>query len=226
MAVISESYLSAVAAADRIDAEFFDPDDLALIEKLAEENGQRLGAVCHVFNGRTPEDYCDDGEVPIVRSGDLVAPFIYPGCDREFLRARKSAKLVALKTGDVLVSSIGMGSIGKISLVMDAGNFATVSEVTVLRAREYSPEVLFAYLTTNAGQRQINRQITGATGQQHLLKSKVETILVPAMPTKSVVDAIRASCAKAWELEVAAAAELSRAHSTFAKAIGMDAAQV
>lgn len=222
MAVISKVRLLVAIAADRLDAEFFDPCDLALIKRLAEEGGQKLGEVCSVLNGRTPPDYFDDGEVPIVRSGDLVAPFIYPNNGRGFLRARSNPRLLTLKNGDVLVSSIGMGSIGKISLVMDAGDFATVSEVTVLRSKDYPPEVLFAYLTSPAGQRQINRQITGATGQQHLLKSKVETILVPAVPGKAAVNAIRSSCEKAWKLEIEAAAELKRAHSSFAKSLGIN----
>lgn len=226
MAILSEARLSDATAADRLDAEFFDPDDLALIKQLADAGGQRLGHVCEVLNGRTPEDYIDGGDVPIVRSGDLVAPFIYPGCNREFLRAEASIRLVRLQKGDVLVSSIGMGSIGKISLVMDAGNFATVSEVTVLRTTHYSPEVLFAYLTTHVGQRQIIRQVTGATGQQHLLKSKVETILVPAMPKKTIVDAIRKSCHTAWDLEVAAAKELARAHASFAHVVGISSCDV
>jgi hypothetical protein len=42
-----------------------------------------------------------------------------------------------------------MGSIGKISLVMDQGIFATVSEVTVLRSSDYPCEVLFTYYSGN-----------------------------------------------------------------------------
>ena len=81
-----------------------------------------------------------------MRSGDLVAPLIYPECGRAFLRAAKSSRLLFLEEGDVLISSIGMGSIGKISLVMDADTFATVSEVTVFRSKGYPPEWLFTYL--------------------------------------------------------------------------------
>jgi type I restriction enzyme S subunit len=221
MAVISIGRLSGAQAESRFDAEFFDPADLALIKSLSQEGAQALGSICEVLNGRTPDDYFPDGDVPIVRSGDLVAPFIYPGCSHDFLRARSNPRLVPLQKGDVLVSSIGMGSIGKISLVMDAATFATVSEVTILRSKGYPPEVLFAYLTTEAGQRQILRQITGATGQQHLLKTKVETILVPKLPAKHIGEAVAAACQKAWALEKEAAAALETAHATFAKATGL-----
>lgn len=221
MAIISSANFSEAIEAGRLDAEFFDPDDLALIARLKADGGQALGSICDVLNGKTPEGYASDGEIPIVRSGDLVAPLIYPGCGVDFLRAPRTSKMVFLKTGDVLISSIGMGSIGKISLVMDSGSFATVSEVTVLRSKGYSPEVIFAYLTTNAGQRQINRQITGATGQQHLLKSKVATILLPTEPSKKVRDSIRTSCKRAWELEMEVAQQHAKTHSIFARALGL-----
>jgi type I restriction enzyme S subunit len=221
MAIISAAKLSDAMKSERLDAEFFYPDDLTLISKLSSKGGKPLGELCEVLNGRTPEDYFDDGDVPIVRSGDLVVPFIYPECNREFLRARASPKLVALQKHDVLISSIGMGSIGKISIVMDPGNFATVSEVTVLRSKGYPAEILFAYLTTHAGQRQIVRQITGATGQQHLLKSKVESILVPALPPQQVVEAVTVACGRAWSLEIEAARELAKAHQSFSAASGI-----
>jgi type I restriction enzyme S subunit len=221
MAIIGTAQYRDIVEADRLDAEFFDPADLALIHRLKQNGGKPLGDVCEVLNGRTPEDYIPDGPIPIVRSGDLVAPLIYPGCACDFLHAERSKKLVFLKRGDVLVSSIGMGSIGKISIVMDAGNFATVSEVTVLRSKGYPPEVIFAYLTTKAGQRQILRQVTGATGQQHLLKSKVETILVPPAPKASVCDGIRESVQRTWKLEIETARQHAETHSRFAKALGI-----
>jgi type I restriction enzyme S subunit len=221
MAVISKGLFSDAVVADRLDAEFFDPLDLILVKKMSEAGAKTLGDICHVFNGKTPTEYVDGGEIRIVRSGDLVSPLIYPGCADNFLTAQKSSKIVPLIAGDVLISSIGMGSIGKISLVMDASNFATVSEVTILRSKGYPPEVLFAYLTTDQGQRQINRQITGATGQQHLLKSKVQTILVPAAPKSAISEKIKESCARAWELEVAARAQHGKSHAIFAEAVGL-----
>ena len=55
--------------------------------------------------------------------------------------------------------------------------------MTVIRVSdEISSNFLFAYLASPTGQSQIKREITGATGQQHLLKSKVARILVPALP--------------------------------------------
>lgn len=221
MSIISKAMFSATVVSDRIDPEFFDPTDLEISQKLEKEGAKPLDEWCFVYNGKTPGEYFQDGDTPFVRSGDLIAPLIYPKCGPEFLLANKTPQTFFLQTGDVLISSIGMGSIGKISLVMDASNFATVSEVTVLRSKGYPPEVMFTYLTTQTGQRQICRQITGATGQQHLLKSKVKTILVPPPPKKSVCDAIRKSCNQAWEFEVSANQQHTNTHSIFAQTFGL-----
>ena len=223
MAVISsETRLKAVAAS-RLDAEYFDPADVKLLRKLTRDGGVRLDTVCEVMNGVLPDGYVEDGEVPIVRSGDLVAPFIYPDCGRAFLRAPRSDKLLYLRDGDVLISSIGLGSIGKISRVMDAGSFATVAEVTVVRPKTYPSAILFAYLTTATGQRQLLREVTGATGQQHLLKGKVATVLVPSLPDQPVIDAVEAACQRAWELEKETMNELERIHELYAGAVGVHA---
>jgi hypothetical protein len=59
-----------------------------------------------VFKGRSVE-YSEDGEVPIVRSGDLIDI----DDDARFLRAFSSEPIVYLRRGNVLISSIGFGSI-------------------------------------------------------------------------------------------------------------------
>ncbi len=81
--------------------------------------------------------------------------------------------------------------------------------------------MLFAYLKTKAGQRQITRQITGATGQQHLLKKKVEMILVPPAPSKDVCDTINKTCKRAWELQIETAKERQIIHKALADALSL-----
>ena len=184
MAVWSSISETDVLESGRIDADYFQPDDLQVIRKIAAAKGSALESIASILNGRTPQGYDSNGSVAVVRSGDLVSPLIYPTCGRPFLRTRSTQKHVRLQPGDILISSIGVGSIGKISLVIDPASLITVSEVTVLRNAKIPPEYLFAYLASETGQSQIKREITGATGQQHLLKSKVAKISIPAMSDK------------------------------------------
>lgn len=199
MAVWSEVEVKSIRDDFRLDATYYTPEILSIISKLKAMNSEPLGEIADLYTGRTP-NYTEEGDIDVVRSGDLVSTLIYPDCGRNFLKTFKSAKLFYLKDGDVLISSIGFGSIGKISLVIGSGSLATVSEVTVIRNTKYPPEYIFAFLSTVQGQRQIDRQITGATGQLHLLKSRVGKTLIP--PYKERYSKIIALCKKAHAKEV------------------------
>jgi len=64
-------------------------------------------------------------------------------------------------------------------LFRNEGEFATVSEVTVVRVHDFSPATAAAFLAGHFGQAQIERYITGATGQLHLYPNDVDRILIP-----------------------------------------------
>lgn len=179
MAVWSTANIKEVLQCDRLDADYFKPADLKVLSRAKQLGGKPLGSICSILNGRTPAAYDEAASCAVVRSGHLVSELIYPGCGRSFLQTEPQNGLVLLKAGDILISSIGMGSIGKISLVIDPAGLCTVSEVTILRDASFHPAYLWAYLSSKDGQSQIEREVTGATGQQHLLKSKVSRILVP-----------------------------------------------
>jgi hypothetical protein len=150
-----------------------------------------------------------------------VSRLIYPACGRDFLRAAPGNGTVYLKAGDVLISSIGMGSIGKISLVIDPTGFCTVSEVTILRDSTVPPEYLWAYLSTKEGQSQIEREVTGATGQQHLLKSKVQGILIPP-PPKGIKAVLGRAIASSVRGSKAAEQSYADAEALLVSALGLD----
>ena len=192
--------LSVTTEADRVDAEYFDANHLNLISKAIQSGFVRLDTLCAPCGGKSVESYDEDGSVDVVRSGDLVFPLIYPGCGATFLQTEASSKLFWLKKGDVLISSIGMGSIGKVSLVMDPTNLVTVPEVTVVRDSAVPSEFLYYYLRSPLGQVFLKREITGATGQQHLLPDKAGRMLVPSFP-KNLKYQLGELCEEIWALE-------------------------
>ncbi len=158
--------------------------------------------------------YAEDGTVPIIRSGDLRDI----DDDARFLRADADAEIFELQRGDVLISSIGFGSIGKVQVFDKPGRYGTVSEVTVLRQKELNPYYVAAFLRSRFGQMMIERYITGATGQLHLYAKDVAKIFVPVLPSdKQAVFEQQAKAALAAKLE--AQALLARAQRAVEVAI-------
>ena len=166
---------SEIAEAQRLDSEFFQPK-VPMLQKHLGANYKlvTLGDIGVVDSGRTVP-YSSIGTIPIIRSGDL------DDLEREsrFLFAQPSEPIFYLEPEDVLISSIGFGSIGKIQVFNKTKQFGAVSEITVVRQKRLNPYYLMFYLRSQAGQMQINRFITGATGQLHLYPRNVKQIFAP-----------------------------------------------
>lgn len=208
-------------SANRLDGDYFTPANLELEHSLESAGAVELGSICTPFSGRTPSGYTENGEVGVIRSGDLVQPLIYPDGPRVFLRADPTNRSTFLKQGDVLISSIGMGSIGKIGLVYDSDSLVAVAEVTVIRDTPYSPCFLFAFLSSRMGQRQILREVTGATGQQHLIPSNVGKVLIPA-PTGHIEDELKVHIDLAHISEVESRKKYRAAEILLENALGLE----
>ncbi|SDQ01221.1 type I restriction enzyme M protein [Mucilaginibacter sp. OK268] len=159
----------------RLDSEYFLKKVLYYEKKIIEKKFDTLENICKITSGKTPT-YDIDGTVPVIRSGELN----YKWLDEDsLLKVRSEKDIFYLKSNDVMISSIGFGSIGKVDVFFRKGKYATVSEVTVLRNTIVNPYFLAQYLSTTIGQTFINKYITGATGQLHLNKGSIKNILVP-----------------------------------------------
>ncbi len=167
---------SEVWEAGRLDSQYFTPDVDALRDELT-KHFTLVPVGKRVTKGVTVP-YYDDGTMPIIRSGDLADI----SDDDKFQRTRSSEPVFELKRGDVLISSIGFGSIGKVQVFDKEGTYGTVSEVSVIRQDEFNPYYLTAFLRSKAGQMQIEKYITGATGQLHLYPRDITKIFIPVLP--------------------------------------------
>lgn len=164
-------------ATKRLDSQFFFPRYEALREALEKQYEVRdLGEIGAVHKGVTVP-YYEDGSIPIIRSGDLSDI----SDDERFLRSKPIERIFYLERGDVLISSIGFGSIGKVQVFDKPGLYGTVSEVSVVRQKEMNPYYLTFFLRSSVGQMQIERYITGATGQLHLYPRDVARIFIPVI---------------------------------------------
>lgn len=174
-----------VAQAGRYDSQYFHPRYDQITERLsAIAPTESIGQWGKILKGRSVSSYIPDG-IPVIRSGDLVDLDALDGVKH----ASTDEDLFYLRRGDVCISSIGFGSIGKVQVFdKEDAEYATVSEVTVVRQKKVNPYYLQLFLQSEAGQKQIERRITGATGQLHLYPRDVESIIVPVLPEEKQKD--------------------------------------
>ena len=111
-------------AAGRLDAEFFQPKYVAIRTRLESRFELRLVSSLGKVTKGVTVPYSESGEVPIIRSGDLgnIENAAH------FLRAQTTEPIFYLEQGDILISSIGFGSIGKVQ-VFDKPQHAVVPVV-------------------------------------------------------------------------------------------------
>jgi type I restriction enzyme, S subunit len=174
-----ERSFNEVAKVGRYDAQYFHPRYSQIINCLPGIAPiEKIGQWGKVLKGRSINQYIDGG-VPVIRSGNLID--LDELSDMKFAGA--SEELFYLQVGDICISSIGFGSIGKVQVFDRTDDlYATVSEVTVIRQNRVNPYYLQVFLQSRAGQFQIEQRITGATGQLHLYPRDVESIVVPILP--------------------------------------------
>lgn len=159
----------------RLDSQFQSKAALKSIEKVRSRSHNQISDfTVRPLKGRSIP-YNKEGAFSVIRSGDISEAFN----ESDLLRSSASDEAFFVEINDVLISSIGQGSIGKIQLFRNDGKFATVSEVTVVRTTGASSATVAAFLSSSYGQAQINRYITGATGQLHLYPNDVDRIFIP-----------------------------------------------
>ena len=203
----------------RLDSEYFQKEILSTISKIRGIQHKKLAELCIVKSGKTPQYYIKNGKTKIIRSGDLNKDLFI---DEEELLKTNENKLFFVQDNDVLISSIGRGSIGKINIYYnDKPKLATVSEVNILRNSKINPHYLFIFLRTKFGQKQIDREITGATGQQHLLKSNVRKIIIP-IPRETLQNKIQDLVLRSKERYKKAKAIYQEAENTLLKEVELE----
>ncbi|MCX6740320.1 MAG: restriction endonuclease subunit S [Candidatus Parcubacteria bacterium] len=190
--IIPKSHLE---GALRLDPEYYQPEYLEYLNKIKKFKVISLGDAASILRGNTPKEY-GDFEVPIVRSGDLDSNFFLSG---DLLNA-KDDNIFYLRKNDILISSIGFGSIGKVNIFTGANDSkGTVSEVTVIRESKINSFYIWAFLKSKYGQFQINREITGATGQLHLNTGNVENIVMPLLKNLDIFEKLYVKADKIFE---------------------------
>ncbi len=166
----------------RIDFEWLDPrhDRMdKLLEDISKTKGYKLETIsdlisrniCQIINGKTAEIYVSQG-IPIIKVRNVTNEgIIWDDIDyviRDFFEPNKRSHL---KKNDVLITSTGLGTIGRIAVMDKDDECMTDGHVTTIRildTSKISPDYLTHYLRSVFGQMQMERYTVGSTGQTEL----------------------------------------------------------
>jgi type I restriction enzyme M protein len=179
----------------RMDSEWHDPRHEEMekrLQSIAKEKGyivQTLGGqsgLCELIRGKSAEEYVSQG-VPIVKVRNVTGEGIDWDTDFVLKLSYDNSPRSHLHKGDVLVTTTGLGTIGRIDLLETGQPCLTDAHVTNLRLRsprKISPDFLVHYLRSPLGQMQMERYTVGCTGQTELNDSDLARVKViyPADP--------------------------------------------
>lgn len=167
---------------DRIDANFY-VSRLGAIKKLHQQY-KNLGDLCKFPRAKTPprELYFNTG-VPVIKLKNVSNYFLQLK-DTDFIPQSNYQEFVQPKTGDILITATGEGTIGRVGIFENSIKCVVTAEVMLVRSENINPYFLLAYLRSPHGRYQLERFARGSTGQTHLYSKDVALIPVPQVSEK------------------------------------------
>ncbi len=165
----------------RIDFEWLDPRHEEMqkqLDRIRKTKGYELESldglisrgICQIVKGKTAEVYVSEG-VPIIKLRNVTNEGINWNTDyvlKDFFSSNPESHL---RLNDILVTSTGVGTIGRVALLdrnvecMTDGHVATIR---ILDTDRITPSFLAYYLRSTFGQMQMEKYTVGSTGQTEL----------------------------------------------------------
>jgi len=183
------TYILKLDGEKRLDYEFNKPEhskEKALLEELSKRKGWKLKKLKHccitIHRGNGSSIYTIEG-VPILKVRNLHNGYI--DWDTDFVLTdwfREREDKIGVKRNDILLTSTGVGTIGRVDIFDEDKKVAVDGHITILRVKEnYNPRYFLYYLRSKLAQNQIERFTTGCTGQTELNLKHIENfdILIP-----------------------------------------------
>ncbi len=191
MAILSKSNFTRLFEF-RFDAECYQPQFLEAERQIAWLKPRALDAVADVSDGNhmsVADDFCDAG-VRYLKGAELSDFFIDDSAPT-YVPAEVHAEMTRaqVKQGDVLVSVIG--TVGPVALVTDKYERLSCScKLAILRPRAVNSACLAIYLTSEIGQRLIQRRMRGSV-QQGIILPDLRKFPVPTFSERLVTEVER-----------------------------------
>lgn len=180
--------VSEVVKADRLDAEYYEPNARALVRALGGKTGSQLGSLVDTKPERFRKNFFKDVQYIDISSVDnktgLTIPTVIAAQDAP------SRASYMVQVGDVLVSTVRPER-NVVALVTDNGGLPTVASngFCVLRPTKIEPEVLFAYCKTTAFKQMLSRH---ATASMYPTVTDRDVLCIPFLePPPEIADRVK-----------------------------------
>lgn len=158
--------ISEVIDSRRMNAEYFSPSIKLILKQPFLEDSSPLSAIFQIIRGATPSQYYKEG-VPVLKTKNVRLPEIDMEKVQDYVLS--TSGLVTIEENDLLLASMGVGSLGRMSFIHEIDQKSIVDgTIRILRkkkttSRNYEiPTLLF--LSSKVGQELIYRGIVGSTG--------------------------------------------------------------
>lgn len=168
-----------------------------------------------IHRGASPK-YNPDGEISVVKTGHLKNNYIEIS-QEEFVDQNfyDSSERSRVREGDILISSTGKVSLGKIDLVETDRKLVVDGHISIVRigAQKYNRLFFIYFFRSILGYFQIERDFTGATNQIELYANEIADFQIPSTPLKSqqkIVDEIKTELDKQEEMKQKIEAERAK----------------
>ena len=175
---------------DRFSYTFFHPEYWRMMNALADMSVSTvittMQALCkpgYPSSGKRPTEQSIDG-IPIIKVRNVTGHGI--DLDTDFApdsdAIRKKCARGLLRKDDVLITSTGEGTIGRVDIYPYDELAIADGEITILRLLPgVSPAFILELLRSEYGQIRMLRHVSGSTGQTHLMPEYVRDMDIPAL---------------------------------------------
>jgi type I restriction enzyme S subunit len=190
--------LDEVISERRMNAEYFSPQIKEILSHPFLKNSKKLGEIFHIVRGLSPSQYYTSG-IPVIKTKNIRVPEIDEDKISDFIQTKSN--FVFIKENDLLLASMGVGSLGRISFISNLKKeFIIDGTLRILRRRSNTainfvvPTMLF--LTSKVGQELLYRGIVGSTGIISLPDDYLMKIPIPSFSTdlcKEITDLVMQS---------------------------------
>lgn len=175
-------------ATGRLDAEYYQPKYDIYFSSLQKFETTKLPNEFDVFKN-SGTNYADNiSDVGVIKTKQLTNSGVNTdGVESYFTNEMCTQnKSTFIANNDVIFASMGVGSLGKVSLFSYDGDkrFVTDSTLRIYRAKETTrvlPEVLCIFLQSIIGQELIYRYVVGSTGIINIYDDDIARIPIPVL---------------------------------------------